>query len=93
MYSLWWFIQGCNLPEHADLIIQLEIKSKELIEKDRQISEKDRQIEEKDNLIEEKMKVRLNYRMIIMIDLVIDSDFWIYKIISILDIFHCFFLC
>ena len=47
---------GCNLPEHADLIIQLEIKSKELIEKDRQISEKDRQIEEKDNLIEEKMK-------------------------------------
>ena len=52
-------IQGCNLPEHADLIIQREIKSKELIEKDRQISEKDRQIEEKDNLIEEKMKVRL----------------------------------
>ncbi|XP_071166574.1 uncharacterized protein [Mytilus edulis] len=47
---------GCNLPEHADLIIQLEIKSKELIEKDREISEKDRQIEEKDNLIEEKMK-------------------------------------
>ncbi|XP_052100281.1 putative protein tag-278 isoform X1 [Mytilus californianus] len=47
---------GCNLPEHADLIIQLEIKSKELIEKDREISEKDRQIEEKDKLIEEKMK-------------------------------------
>lgn len=48
--------EGCSLAEHADLIIQLEIKNKELIDKDRLISEKDRQIEEKDNLIEEKMK-------------------------------------
>lgn len=56
------------------MIIQLEIKSKELIEKDREISEKDRQIEEKDNLIEEKMKVNIYDQKTILRQLTSNSE-------------------
>ena len=52
----------------------MEIKSKELIEKDREISEKDRQIEEKDNLIEEKMKVNIYDQKTILRQLTSNSE-------------------